>query len=240
MTYLILGDPDSLHTMNLLAKGVACEDITVWEDSKKGMFLVSRRGCRVVDDLEDLEGMRFDIVIGNPPYGNAGNQAIQFLNRAGDFSDDIRLVLPLSVRKHSARNKIRLDFECIDDERLPDDTFPGSISTCYQRWVRTDTPREKIKTVTSHPDFVFCDRHDLSANVFIMRVGYAGKVMTTDFDSYREASSGHFFLRVTDDAVIERLQGCEDEFRRVAEDTNGLNVLSKHELISIYSGTPLA
>ena len=236
LNYLILGDPSGSHCLRLIEAGVHPSSITVWEDTAKGQFCVRRRGCQVTDNLEDLNKMRFDVVIGNPPYGNGGNLAIQFLNKCGDLSDDIRLILPLSVRKASALNKIRKDFICIEDERLPDDTFYKGIHTVRQRWIKTDQLRETIQTHKTHPDFEFCHREDPEANLFIMRVGYAGRVLTeeSDFKEYRSSSTGHFFLKVKDQSVIDRLVRCEPEFRRVAEETNGMNVLSKHELISIY------
>ena len=114
--------------------------------------------------------MKFDVVIGNPPYGSGGNDAIKFLNKALEMSNDVRLVLPLSIRKPSSVNKIRLDAVCVDDVDLPDDTFPRGIRACVQRWVRTDNLREKIQTFTTHPDFEFVSESE--ANLCIGRVGW--------------------------------------------------------------------
>ena len=155
MNYLIIGDPSGLHCLNLIERGILSQNITVWEDTVKGINSCLNRGVTVVSDLDELMGQRFSVVIGNPPYGSGGNLAIQFLNKCAELSDDIRMVLPISVRKPSSLNKIRLDLVCVDDNTLPDDTFPRTIKTVYQRWVKTDTLREKIKTFTSHPDFEF-------------------------------------------------------------------------------------
>ena len=51
--------------------------------------------------------MRFSLAIGNPPYGVGGNLAIRFLNKTAEITDDIRFVLPTSVRKPSSLNKIK-------------------------------------------------------------------------------------------------------------------------------------
>ena len=88
--------------------------------------------------------MRFSIIIGNPPYGVGANMAIKVLNKAAEHTDDVRMVLPLSFRKDSVLNRVSLDLELLQDETLPDDTFPRSIRAVKQRWVRTGAVREKV------------------------------------------------------------------------------------------------
>ena len=51
--------------------------------------------------------MKFTLALGNPPYGVGGNLAIRFVNKTSDITDDIRFVLPTSVRKPSSQNKIK-------------------------------------------------------------------------------------------------------------------------------------
>ena len=175
--------------------------------------------------------MKFDVIIGNPPYGNAGNTAIKFLNACGDLSNDIRLVLPISVHKASSQNKIRLDLICVEDVDLPHDTFPGSIRSVMQRWVKTDSLRSKIKTFTTHPDFKF-----VTANVADLMVGRSGggpcgRVKISDFKHY---ANDHFFIKVNSEEIKDRIVDLEDEFRDISMSCNGRPHLSKHELIETY------
>ncbi len=176
------------------------------------------------------------MVVGNPPYGNAGNQAIAFINACGDMCDDIRMVLPVSVRKASSMNKIRLDFKCIEDKDLPLDTFPRGIRVCYQRWVKTDILRTKTKLQHTHDDFEFVKVGSGDADVMIGRTGLAGQVKTTDFTKYCD---DHFFLKVKSPEVTKRLVSLEPIFLEIASDCNGRSHLSKHELITTYINTSL-
>ena len=212
---------------------VSCYDAHLDFFAYKGYNTIDR--THYFGNFDDMTHDSNRIIIGNPPYGNGGNQAIQFLNRSAELSDTIIMVLPLSIRKVSAINKISPDIVCVEDIRLPDDTFPKGIHTVRQKWVRSNSPRPKVEVIREHPDFEFLNRKDPEANVFVMRVGYAGKVMTEGYEKYRDSTTGHFFLRVNDQKVINALKECEPEFRSAASETNGLNVLSKDELVRIYS-----
>ena len=92
-------------------------------------------GYNVIDYRVVFNGvdMKFDIVIGNPPYGSGGNMAIKFVNKCAELTDDIRMVLPRSVKKVSVQNKVRLDLVIDDERELPLDTFPNGIKAVYQR-----------------------------------------------------------------------------------------------------------
>lgn len=180
-----------------------------------------------------MKSMKFDVAIGNPPYGPGGNTAIRFLNKCGDLSDDVRLVLPTSVRKDHSVNKIRLDMICVEDITLPSDTFPDSITVVRQRWVKTNTLREKIETFTTHPDFEFVSydqRFDADVFIGIKGGGPAGRVKTENFHHY--ADTGHHLIKCSKE-VQERLVSIEPQFRKVALQLQ-IPSLGKHDLISIY------
>jgi len=233
MRYLIIGEPKGNQTLKLIESGVSPSDIFVWEESKKGQYCVTMEGATVTDNLDNYSGMKFDVVIGNPPYGPGGNLAIKFLNKCAELSDDIRLVMPVSIRKPSSQNKVRLDLVCVEDVTLPDTTFGGSIKTVRQRWIKSDIPREKIQMVYSHPDLEFVSYVDRDqANVFIgiKGGGPAGRVKTENFTHY--ADTGHHLIRCNKE-VQERLVALEPQFREEAMITQ-VPSLGKNELISIY------
>jgi hypothetical protein len=234
MKYLIIADPSGHTTLSLIQTyGISPSDIYVWEDSTKGHYSAKIRGVTVTDNLDEFDGMKFDVVIGNPPYGSGGNLAIRFLNKCADLSDDIRLVMPVSIRKPSSQNKVRLDLICIEDVTLPDTTFGKTIKTVRQRWIKTDTLRDKISTFTTHPDLEFVsynERHDANVFIGLKGGGPGGRVKTENFEHY--ADTGHHLIKCSK-KVQERLVALEPQFREEALITQ-VPSLGKNELISIY------
>ena len=177
--------------------------------------------------------MKFDIILGNPPYGIAANMAVKFLNKACELSDDVRMILPASFVKDSIINRVHPGFRLAEEVRLPDDTFPRSITTVKQRWVRGESRRDVNKIYRSHPDFEFLRYEDRAqADVFIGCVGCgpAGKVKTSNFVHY---SPNHFFLKC-DETIKQRLVSLEPEFIKDSRVCGCLPGISKHDIIRVY------
>ncbi len=178
--------------------------------------------------------MKFTLAIGNPPYGVGGNLAIKFLNKTAEITDDIRFVLPTSVRKPSSLNKIDPFIQVTEDHDLDPKTFPNGISAVYQRWEKSKTPREKIEMLRTHPDFEFLSYEKrFEADVFIGEYGCgpSGRVKTENFTHY---AKGHHFLKVRSPEVIENFLEFAPRFRRVANQCNGRYHFGKNDLITTY------
>lgn len=183
--------------------------------------------------------MRFTLALINPPYGVGGNLAIKFLNKTAEITDDIRAVLPTSVRKPSSLNKIKAHLHCVVDEDLDPSTFPNGISAVKQYWEVKNTSRfqvgvGEIPMVREHPDFTFLPYEQrFEADVFVGEYGSgpSGRVKTENFTHY---AKGHHFLKVRDPSVIENLLEFATRFREVASSCNGRRHFGKNDLISTY------
>ncbi len=183
--------------------------------------------------------MRFTLAIGNPPYGVGGNLAIKFLNKTSEYTDDIRFVLPTSVRKPSSLNKISPSLHCVLDEDLDSSTFPNGISAVKQHWEVKNTSRfqvgvGEIPMMRKHPDFEFLPYEQrFDADVFVGEYGCgpSGRVKTENFTHY---AKGHHFLKVRDSTVISNMVEFADKFREAATQCNGRYHFGKNDLISTY------
>ena len=175
---------------------------------------------------------KFDIIVGNPPYGKNSNLAVRFLNLSGQLSDRVCYVLPRTFRKHSIQNRVCANLHLIHDQTVPDCVFPGTIITCYQIWQRTTALRPHHPIVSSNADLTFVD--PASADVCVGRVGEGpcGRVFLDRFD--QRSVNSHYFIKVSNPQVITVLQSLTHLFRAAGEQTVGLPSLSKNELISIY------
>ena len=166
---------------------------------------------------------KYDFCLMNPPYGKNANLAIAFLNKATQFTDNIHCVMPRTIRKPVALNRVDENLHLVSDKTNPDDTFGDSgLTTCSQHWVVKDTKRPKVERhtkemVSEYFEFVTQDEGDIALG----RVGKGsvGQIYLRDEDtghlkSYDERSTGsHYFIKVHDDSVIDELIALEDKFK---------------------------
>jgi 6-pyruvoyl-tetrahydropterin synthase len=194
----------------------------------------------------------FDVIIGNFPYGNCGQLAVDFLIKSSFHikKDGLILeILPNSVRKTSVQNKIIKGnpyIYCVNDVDCDEKTFPQGIHASIQSWKIGDVPRAITTEITTHPDFEFLNyenRH--RANLVIIRTGNAGKMYTDNFEKYlpkKEKHSinkvtkqlDHYFVNAKDQSVIEILLTLEEELIKISANTNGRNHVSKGEICKLY------
>ena len=179
------------------------------------------------------------MAIGNPPYGVGGNLAIKFLNKTAEITDDIRFVLPTSVRKPSSLNKSTVHLHCVVDDDLDPSTFPGGISAVKQYWEVRNVSRfqvgvGEIPMMREHSDFEFLPyERRFEADVFVGEYGCgpSGRVKTENFTHY---AKGHHFLKVRSPEVVQNLVDFAPVFREVANQCNGRYHFGKNDLISTY------
>jgi predicted RNA methylase len=62
-------------------------------------------------------------IIGNPPFGHAGNLAIKFFNHSTLFADTICFILPRSFKKISIQNKLNMQYNLTFEKDLGNNGF---------------------------------------------------------------------------------------------------------------------
>ena len=221
----------------------AGDDLTVVSCVDAHLDFFAYKGYNVIDSKEffALVGMKFDVIIGNPPYGKNCNLPPEFLNKCSELSDDIRLIIPRTMRKASIINRLSSNLHLVSDETLPDDTFRDNIKTCFQHWVVSSEERDQIKEFTKNDtnDFEFL-KSSKGSDLIIVRVGNAGVVVPNTEDMvlttpYHERSPNTtYFIKTKSQDVTNRLVSLQDKFIESAADTVNLNSLSIHDLIRIY------
>lgn len=240
MKLLIICDPAGTASLTALKNGWAPEDIWVWDNDPRHLYNVKQISAKinVITDidtqLKEYFYMYKFIGIGNPPYGNAGRLAVKIVNKLAEkgLCEKMNFVMPRSIRKASLQNSldrhIHIDKDVTNDDML----FGRKIKTVVQNYVIKNELRPLIPEPKEHKDFVFLKKGDSDVNVFIMRSGYAGKVMTDGFEEYEHS---HYFMHAKSQQVIDNLKAISDELIEIGEETTGMNKVSKGEIISTYS-----
>lgn len=187
------------------------------------------------------------LVVGNPPFGTAGNLALDFIKHSATFADTIAFILPLSFAKDSMINKIPRNFHLKTElvgkrgKILEEDSFTLNgedypVPCVFQVWERRGYLREikKPKTKTELFDFV---TNVEESDCRIQRVGGNAGLA---FSDRRGATQSNYYIRLND-SILEKfnLDSVQEFIRlvnRLTFETVGLTVgprsLSKTELIT--------
>ena len=207
----------------------------VWLDDVNG-FCVINKIRTLTFDLDMSSNPKFDIIIGNPPYGNAANLAVKFLNRAFDMCSDVRFVMPRSLTgKPSILNRVRLDIICESDEQLPEETFSGNIHANLQVW--KPGKREKIVQKTKHEDWAWIrPESDQKPDLVVRAVGTrAGCMYFSDHEDFDRYSSTCYYLKIkASPEVIDHFRAMEEDLIEAAKSCNGRAHAGKAFIVDFY------
>ena len=104
------------------------------------------------------------VVVGNPPFGNRGDLAVRFLNRAAEIADTVGFIVPVNFRKFAIHRQLHDDLRLIAARALPRNSFRLSsgrdykVNTEFQVWTRlpsrTADLRQLAPAPIAHQDFL--------------------------------------------------------------------------------------
>ena len=103
------------------------------------------------------------IIVGNPPFGQRGKKALNFLMKALYLAKTVAFILPVSFRKYHMQKKILHEVKLVSELILPRKSFyvedhtPYEINTVFQVWTSLNTTLPDMRITErppySHEDF---------------------------------------------------------------------------------------
>ena len=199
------------------------------------------KGDFLKDDFlfDEMKKENSILVIGNPPFGRIGNQALKFINKASEFADTIAFILPRSFRKESLQRKVNKNFWIVKDIDLFDRNNPSFIfkgedyfAPCvFQVWERRNEERDVSVKKIDPIGFEYVKKEN--ANLVVRRVGGAAGTAYTDRIEERSIPP-NYFLWVDD---VDKVADAINNHPFNIYDTVGPESLTKGELTSFINRT---
>ena len=199
------------------------------------------KGDFLKDDFlfDEMKKENSILVIGNPPFGRIGNQALKFINKASEFADTIAFILPRSFRKESLQRKVNKNFWIVKDIDLFDRNNPSFIfkgedyfAPCvFQVWERRNEERDVSVKKIDPIGFEYVKKEN--ANLVVRRVGGAAGTAYTDRIEERSIPP-NYFLWVDD---VDKIADAINNHPFNIYDTVGPESLTKGELTSFINRT---
>lgn len=181
------------------------------------------------------------ITVGNPPFGQNGKLAIDFLQHAMKFSDYVCMILPRTFQKESAKAKINNLFEVIHEEPLAPFAFihqskEYDVPCCFQIWRRVPNggrrPTATRRLTHSHFRFVENPAH---ADFAFQRVG--ARAGLASVEGLQKSWKSHHFIKAAGvpdaQAIMDTINSID--WGEVIERNAGNPSIGKAELVEAYS-----
>jgi hypothetical protein len=171
------------------------------------------------------------LVIGNPPFGNQGSLALNFIKKCDELEvDTIAFILPKSFKKETIKNKFPEFYHLSKEIDLDDNSYTlldndYSVPSIFQIWERKNIIREKtiLKTKSNLISFVKkTDNPDYS----FRRVGFFAGMIYDEIDEKSEQS--HYFVK----SSVE-IKDFLKNYKWEHNNTAGPRSIGKSEIIKI-------
>jgi hypothetical protein len=171
------------------------------------------------------------LVIGNPPFGNQGSLAINFIKKCDELKvDTIAFILPKSFKKETFKNKIPEFYHLLKEVDLDDNSYTlldndYSVPSIFQIWERRSFIREKIILKTKSNLIRFVKKRD-NPDYSFRRVGfYAGRV---DDEISDKSEQSHYFIKSSPE-----IKDFLKNYKWDHNNTAGPRSIAKSEIIKI-------
>lgn len=182
-------------------------------------------------NLKDYTKRKNIITFMNPPYGFSSNLVVKFFNKASEYSKEVWMIAPKTVKKNSVKNRLNPYFKMISCVDLPKNSFllngqSYDVPSCFSIWIKTNEKQTYNTKITSDLfEFTTQDKADIA----VRRVGgRAGQVL----DGLDYSKTTTYFIKITEDydKVVAAFKGID---RSIIDDTVGVRSISKPELIKL-------
>jgi predicted RNA methylase len=184
------------------------------------------------------------LTIGNPPFGQRGSLAVEFVNRACQFSRVVAFILPRTFRKDTFYNRVDPMFHLVEQFDCDDFRTPVgekvAVKSVFQIWERKNRIRAAITRDLSHEDFELKHAHlsrvsdeelgNLRAD-FDFAIAQVGANFTPK-DVFEVTKGSYWYVKALKPGVREVFEKLDFDF------LDGLNLsfksLSKKDIIQAY------
>ena len=183
-----------------------------------------------------LNGFQYKIhIVGNPPFGRQSSLAIRFIKKSCEFANSISFILPKSFKKDSLIKKVPLNFHCVFEIDLPDNSFvvngiAHNVPCIFQIWIKRAYNRNTIEDIEPL-NFHFVKKTE-NPDISFRRVGVNAGTIDTCCD---KSIQSHYFIKFTNNRSvadnITLLSAITFDF----DNTIGPKSISKQELIHRFN-----
>lgn len=144
------------------------------------------------------------LVIGNPPFGQQNNLAIEFFNESAKFANTIAFILPLSFKKESVQMRLNNLFHLRKEYILNTNSFTlngiaYNVPCVFQIWDKTNEARQIKTNMVKNCPFIFTNK--ANADFRIQRVG--GNAGKASLDLNRSEQSNYFVKMIDNSITVE-------------------------------------
>jgi hypothetical protein len=180
------------------------------------------------------------LIIGNPPFGRAGSQAIDFLQKCEGFAHYIAFILPASFQKPSMQQRVPEHLHLIYQENIPPKSFhlPNNqlrdVNCVFQIWEKREQKREILPQKKESNYFTWTKkRHE--ADLAFRRCGATAGDIAVGED-IKEVAKYWNFIKLKPNVKLMNVIECFEsiDWKTPASNTTKTRSLSRPEIAELF------